>query len=204
MNILFVCTGNTCRSPMAAALLKKKFPQAEVQSAGVFAGENQRANRHTITSLQQKGIELEHQSQPVGPRLLNWADIVLTMTTQHKQSLILQYPDYSDTFYTLKEYVSETDKEGWRELKQAYATYEDKRSTFVQENLHKYDNTILNQKLAQHLQPDIDKIQALERDLISYDISDPFGGDLSVYEKTLDEMETYIDMLVDKLSQTET
>lgn len=201
MNILFVCTGNTCRSPMAESLLKKKYPLVNVQSAGIFAGEKESANRHTIESLKKKGIDLNHQSQPVSPRLLNWADLVLVMTTQHKQSLILQYPDYSDSFFTLKEYIFTADKEVWAELKSVYADYEEKRSKFVYENQHKLDNVLLDQKLAQLLQPDIEKIQSLERDLISYDISDPFGGDLTVYEKTVEEMDTYIDMLVDKLKQ---
>lgn len=186
---------------MAEALLKKKIPEANVQSAGIFAGEKQRANQHTMTVLKKKGIHLSHESQPVTARILNWADIVLTMTIKHKQSLILQYPDYADKFFTLKEYVSDADKEVWAELKKVYANYEVKRFKFIQENQHKFDNTILDKKLANHLQPDIEKIQQMERDLISYDISDPFGGELAVYEKTLNEMEQYIDMLVERLSK---
>jgi len=203
MNILFVCTGNTCRSPMAETLLKQKLPKANVQSAGIFAGEKQRANQHTITVLKNKDIKLAHESQPITARLLNWADLVLTMTTQHKQSLILQYPDYTDKFFTLKEYVLEADKQVWAELKKVYANYEEKRFKFIQENQHKFDNTILDQKLGEHLQSDIEKIQQLESNLISYDISDPFGGDLTVYEKTLDEIELYVNMLVEKLSKSE-
>lgn len=54
--VLFVCTGNTCRSPMAEAMLKHKRPDLEVQSAGVFAGHGQAANPKAIEALQEKGI----------------------------------------------------------------------------------------------------------------------------------------------------
>src|SRR5690625_4885405 len=124
------------------------------------------------------------------------------MTTQHKQSLILQYPDYTDNFFTLKEYVSEADKEVWAEHKKVYANYEEKRFKCIQENQHKFDNTIHDQKLGEHLQSDIEKIQQLESNLIRHDIYDPCGDDVTVYEKTLDEIELYVNMLVEKLSKS--
>src|SRR5699024_1598208 len=167
-----------------------------------FAGNKHRANQQTITVLKDKGIDLIHQSQPVTARLLNWADIVQTMTIKDKKYNILQYPNFSDKHFTLKEYVSEADKEVWTERKKVYANYEEKRFKFIQENQHKFDNTILDQKLAEHLQSDIDKIQRMERSLISYDISDPFGGELNVYQKTLSEIDHYINMLVEKLNKS--
>lgn len=199
MNVLFVCTGNTCRSPMAEALLKYKSPNTHVQSAGIFAGENGRANHHTIEALRQKGITLDHLSQPVTEKVLHWADLVITMTTQHKQSLILEYPYMQDKYYTLKEYVIDDDKQAWTELKRANTDLEEKRAQFMERNRHQMDNNVLAEKLRDHLRDDLNHIRQLEANLVSYDISDPFGGDFPTYEKTLKELEYYIDLFVQKI-----
>lgn len=202
MNILFVCTGNTCRSPMAEALLKHKFPEVNVKSAGVFAHNGERISQHAVDVLKERGVDANHVSQRVTPRLLQWADVVLMMTTGHKQALMMEYPNHQEKYFTLKEYVSEADKEVWGQLKKIYADFEIKRSKYIKENGRKLDQKILEENLSSLLEKELNEIRILERSLINYDISDPFGGSLSVYKKTLMELEENINLLIEKLEKS--
>ncbi|WP_368503081.1 low molecular weight protein arginine phosphatase [Alkalihalophilus sp. As8PL] len=105
-NILFVCTGNTCRSPLAEALLRHRMgTEIEVKSAGVHAFPGSPASEGTRLVLEDKGIQHSHQSQPVTNDLLEWADVILTMTSGHKELVSSQFSEYQDKVHTLKEYV---------------------------------------------------------------------------------------------------
>lgn len=111
MNILFVCTGNTCRSPMAEALLKEKAPHLHVKSAGVFAHPDDTANANAVEALRQRDIHLVHSAQSVTKELLKWADLVLVMTEAHKRLLLGQFPKYEEKYYTLIEYAMDEQTE---------------------------------------------------------------------------------------------
>jgi protein-tyrosine phosphatase len=106
---LFVCTGNTCRSPMAEALFRRhlaerlKCPEDElmdrgyaVLSAGLSAGAGLPASPEAVAALDDAGIDLRnHESQPVTERLLVQADHVLTMTRGHQQVILGEFPELS-------------------------------------------------------------------------------------------------------------
>ncbi|GAF12790.1 low molecular weight protein tyrosine phosphatase [Bacillus sp. JCM 19046] len=104
--VLFVCTGNTCRSPLAEVYLNHlASDQYEAKSAGVFAGVGAPISTGSAAVLQEEGIVFNHRSQPVSAELMEWADVVLTMSSSHKQLLNERYPRKS--IQTLKEAVGD-------------------------------------------------------------------------------------------------
>ena len=107
MNILFVCTGNTCRSAMAAAVMDKIAQERDldvrIESAGLFAADGETASYNAVEALKKYGIDLSyHRSKQITEDLINQSDLILTMTAQHKQFL-MQIAD--GKVFTLSEYV---------------------------------------------------------------------------------------------------
>jgi protein-tyrosine-phosphatase len=88
-NILFVCTGNTCRSPLAEGIArdevqKRGWKHVTVASAGIAARAGDRASQHAVTVAGRRGIDLgQHRSRPLTPDLVDWADLVLAMGPSH-------------------------------------------------------------------------------------------------------------------------
>lgn len=88
-NLLFVCTGNTCRSPMAAAaaeaeLTRRGWSHVRVASAGIAASPEAPASENAVTVLREDGIDISaHRARSLSPELLDWADFAVAMSPSH-------------------------------------------------------------------------------------------------------------------------
>ena len=106
--VLMICTGNTCRSPLAQVLLQKQHPDWEVRSAGVMAETGSPAAAHSRELARQIAQDLEsHRAQSVSPELVEWADHILCMTGGHLKSLTRSFPEAAPKARTLGADISD-------------------------------------------------------------------------------------------------
>ncbi|MCH7320558.1 low molecular weight protein arginine phosphatase [Solibacillus sp. MA9] len=142
MNIYFICTGNTCRSPMAAAILMNKhIPNVEVRSAGIYAQSGSIMSINAQHVLNQQNIKHSHSSALFNEQDAQWADLILTMTAAHKELVLHLVNNIEHKTFTLNEYVAQDVR----------------------------------------------------------DIQDPYGGNITVYEQTFEQLNEAIEKLETKI-----
>jgi len=105
LNLLFVCSGNICRSPMAAEQMRRRIAVQEltgwfVDSAGTLGTDNSPASPEAIEAMREVGVDLgRHRSQGVRIEHVQWADFVIGMTHAHMMELASMFPrDATDRF----------------------------------------------------------------------------------------------------------
>lgn len=177
--ILFVCTGNTCRSPLAEGLCrdmaKRLDVDVEVRSAGVSAMEGMAVSRHTSDILREKGAsEGVAGACSLRPETVQWADLILTMTMSHKRILLERHPAAVDKVHTLMEYAV-TDPSVLEKIRE--------KETLVSE-------LQMKQALGQAItKEERERLYVLDQAAPDFDISDPFGGSRRDYEMVAKEIE---------------
>lgn len=92
MNLLFVCTGNTCRSPLAEAMARAAAERgrmaADCRSAGIATRGGAPPSEGSVEAARLRGLDLTgHRSRPLSDELLDWADLVVCMGSSHARAI---------------------------------------------------------------------------------------------------------------------
>ena len=111
-SVLFVCTANRFRSPLAAALFAKVLQEKGVASdwrigsAGTWAIPRQPTIPRVLSIARRFGIDLsEHSSMIVSRRLLSEYDLILVMQASHREALLTEFPELTERIYLLSDVV---------------------------------------------------------------------------------------------------
>ncbi|HVP23097.1 MAG TPA: low molecular weight protein arginine phosphatase [Conexivisphaerales archaeon] len=116
MKIVFVCSANACRSPMAEGFARKLLEEngvdhLEVTSAGLDAYEGAPATDEAIEVMKARGVDISsHRSKAFSPRI-GKKDMVLTMTRSQKERILAEHPSLAGRVFMLNEYAKNTPRD---------------------------------------------------------------------------------------------
>ena len=115
MKIMFICTGNICRSAMAEGYMKKVVKEQkldiDVCSSGIYGEEGCKASYLAKEAMSEYGVNLDsHVAKITSKTNIKDMDLILCATAGHKRILLQMYPDLSEKIYTMKEYAYDDER----------------------------------------------------------------------------------------------
>lgn len=137
MNILFICTGNVCRSLMAEILMNRLCSRArlniDARSCGIAAERYFQPPQEVWRTLSALAIEpREHQARLVTRELLEWADLALAMTRLHRETVLDLYPEFTRKVHVLRRYAGLPDPDISDPIGQPLPFYESCRDRIIE------------------------------------------------------------------------
>lgn len=112
--IIFICTGNICRSPMAQYYMKERLKKLGLEdeyfidSCGTFGTKGERATLNTMIAMEKYDVCLnDHRAKNIKDVNLEDYDYIMCLTLQHKQQILQVFPDLKEKVFTLKGYNKE-------------------------------------------------------------------------------------------------
>ena len=186
--IVFVCTGNICRSPMAEQILIEKAAKAKlpiaVSSAGVMAMTGDPMTPQSVDAMVKRGFTpTQHTSQDLTPKILEEADLVLTATLEHRGELARMLPKASKYSFTIDEFARLTS------FLSADPEY--------QEEFKKKPRETREQYLRRAIQEAVLLRGMVPTNLDPKDVVDPYGESVEVYNQVAEHIDVMLEIIVD-------
>jgi protein-tyrosine phosphatase len=189
--VIFVCTGNICRSPMAEQMLiqkaeKNKLP-IKVVSAGVMAMTGDPMTPQSADAMTKRGFTpTKHISQDLTPKLLEEADLVLTATLDHRSEIARMLPKASKYSFTIDEFARLTSflraaPEFQEEFKKKP---KETRDQYLKRAMH--EAVLLRGMVPTNLDPK--------------DVVDPYGESIEVYNQVAEHIDVMLEIIVEWMS----